>query len=94
MGNTPGHEATASQDIAAVHTTMSGRQVGTFVVYDAQGVPEQAFPATGRSFAVTQTHWFRITDGAVREHWANRDDLGQAQQLCWVPPTPDYVFRM
>ncbi|MCX0275027.1 ester cyclase [Nocardia zapadnayensis] len=88
------HEATASQDIAAVHTTMSGRQIDTFVVYDAQGVPEQAFPATGRSFAVTQTHWFRIADGTVREHWANRDDLGLAQQLGWVPPTPVYLIRM
>ncbi|GGK90568.1 ester cyclase [Nocardia jinanensis] len=88
------HETVTSQDSAAVHTTMSGRQTGTFVVYDANGIPEQAFPATGGSFAVTQTHWFRIAEGAVIEHWANRDDLGLAQQLGWVPPTPVYLFRM
>ena len=33
-------------------------------------------------------------DGQVIEHWANRDDLGQAKQLGWVPPTPAYLLRM
>ncbi|WP_433492639.1 hypothetical protein [Nocardia grenadensis] len=28
----------------------------------------------------------------MREHWANRDDLGQAQQLGRVPPTRAYLF--
>ena len=27
------------------------------------------------------------------EHWANRDDLGTALQLGWVPPTPLYLAR-
>lgn len=88
------HETAASSDLVAVHTTMSGRQVGTFVVYDENGAVEQAFPATGKSFATTQTHWFRCAEGTVWEHWANRDDLGLAQQLGWVPPTPAYLFRM
>ncbi len=42
----------------------------------------------GRTFAITQTHWFRMSDGKVAEHWANRDDLGMGQQLGWNPPTP------
>ena len=43
---------------------------------------------TGKPFATTQSHWFRIADGKVMEHWANRDDLGIAIQLGWfVPPT-------
>jgi hypothetical protein len=42
----------------------------------------------------TQSHWFRIEDGKVIEHWANRDDLGQAKQLGWVPPAPAYLIRM
>lgn len=88
------HETAASAGVVAVHATMSGRQIGPFVVYDEDGAVEQAFPATGKSFAVTQTHWFRIADGTVLEHWANRDDLGLAQQLGWVPPTPGYLFRM
>ena len=30
----------------------------------------------------------------VIEHWANRDDLGMAQQAGWVPPTPLFLLRM
>jgi hypothetical protein len=52
------------------------------------------FPPTRRRFAATQTHWFRIADGLVIEHWANRDDNGQAMQLGWIPPSPIYLLRM
>ncbi|MFC8526514.1 ester cyclase [Nocardia sp. NPDC057227] len=88
------HEVVADGDLVVVRTTMSGRHTGPFVTYDADGGVEQAFPPTGRSFATTQTHWFRIADGLIVEHWANRDDLGTAKQLAWVPPTPAYLFRM
>jgi hypothetical protein len=30
----------------------------------------------------------------VIEHWANRDDIGTATQLGWVPPSPAYLVRM
>ena len=43
---------------------------------------------------MTQSHWFRIEDGKIIEHWANRDDLGMARQLGWIPPTPAYLFKM
>ncbi len=88
------HHAIADDSLVAVESTMSGRHVAPFVVYDADGKVETAFPPTGKTFAVKQSHWFRIEDGKVIEHWANRDDLGQAQQLGWVPPTPAYLFRM
>jgi hypothetical protein len=42
---------------------------------------------------VPQTHWLRIRDGKVIEHWANRDDQGMAMQAGWVPPSPAYLFR-
>ncbi|MFD6356059.1 ester cyclase [Nocardia tengchongensis] len=77
------HEATAEGDLVALHVTMSGRQTGTFVVYGPDAQPAQAFPSTGKTFAVTQTHWIRV-----------RDDLGQATQLGWVPPNPIYLLRM
>jgi hypothetical protein len=35
-----------------------------------------------------------MQDGKVIEHWAVRDDLGQARQLGWLPPTPAYLVRM
>ncbi|AGZ43973.1 ester cyclase [Actinoplanes friuliensis] len=88
------HETAASDDLVVVHCTMSGRQVGPFVTYDEHGRVAQAFPATGRQMAVTHTHWTRMRDGLVFEHWANRDDMSQALQLRWVPPTPLYLCRM
>ncbi len=39
-------------------------------------------------------HGFRIEDGQITEHWANRDDLGMARQLGWIPSTPAYLFKM
>ena len=45
-------------------------------------------PATRKRFATTQTHWLRLRDGKLIEHWANRDDQGMAMQLGWIPPTP------
>lgn len=88
------HEVVVEGDLVAVHCTMSGRQVGDFVTYIEDGAVGDVFPPTGNHFATTQSHWFRVFDGMVIEHWANRDDLGTAQQLGWVPPTPPYLLRM
>ncbi len=84
----------AEGELVVLHATMSGRHVRTFVSYDEHGRPAQAFPPTGKRFATTQTHWFRLADGKVIEHWANRDDLGTAVQLGWTPPSPRYLVRM
>lgn len=88
------HHVVADNDLVALHVTMSGKHTGTFVAFDEEGQPQQAFPATGKSFSVKQTHWLRIIDEKVVEHWANRDDLGQAMQLGWAPPSPRYLVRM
>ena len=50
--------------------------------------------ATSDPFAARQTHWITLSDGAVSEHDAVRDDLGMAKQLGWLPPSPVYVARM
>jgi predicted ester cyclase len=88
------HDAVQDGDLVVVHATMSGRQTGPFVAYGPDGTITAVFPPRGRRFAVTQTHWFRMRDGKVAEHWANRDDLGMGQQLGWTPPTPAYIVRM
>ncbi|MDW5598824.1 ester cyclase [Conexibacter stalactiti] len=88
------HEVVSERDLVVVHCTMSGRHVKPFVSYDADGEVKEAFPPTGRRFATTQTHWIRVEDGRFAEHWANRDDLGTAEQLGWVPPSPLYLVRM
>jgi predicted ester cyclase len=84
----------ANGDLVAVNSTMNGHHVAPFVVYTDDGQVDTAFPPTHKTFAMTQSHWFRIEDGKVIEHWANRDDLGQAKQLGWLPPTPAYLIRM
>jgi hypothetical protein len=64
------------------------------VVYDAEAEVDTVFPPTRKTFAATQSHWFRMKDDRIVEHWANRDDLGMSQQLGWVPPSPAYLLRM
>ena len=88
------HEVVADGDLVVLHNTMSGRQQATMVEYDEDGAVGAVFPSRGRTFATSQTHWFRLADGKVIEHWANRDDIGTAKQLGWVPPSPGYLIRM
>ena len=88
------HDVIAEGDLAVVHCTMSGRQTGTFVGFDEQARVAEAFPATGKRFAVTQTHWLRVQGGMLRVHWANRSDLGWALLLGWARPCPRYLVRM
>jgi len=40
---------------------------------------------TGKRFAAQQSHWFRVVDGRLAEHWAVRDDLGMLRQLGIMP---------
>lgn len=88
------HEAVQDGDLVVVHATMSGRQTGPFTAYAEDATVEMVFPPRGREFAVTQTHWFRMRDGKIAEHWANRDDLAMGDQLGWTPPTPIYLAKM
>lgn len=64
------------------------------MAYDDEANIKVVFPPRGKRFAVTQTHWFRMRDGKIVEHWANRDDLAMGEQLGWTPSTPLYLSRM
>jgi len=87
------HEIVAEDDLVVAHVTMAGRHTGDFVAYDVEGRVDSAFAATGKGFATTQTHWHRLRDGLIAEHWAQRDDFGTAEQLGWNAPTPLYLLR-
>ena len=68
----------AADDIIAVRVFGTGTNLG----------PIGPIPATGRSFASRSSHWFRVRDGRLAEHWAIRDDLTTMLQLGVVrPPT-------
>lgn len=43
-------------------------------------------PPSGRRFRYASTHWFRVRDGQLCEHWATRDDLSAMLQLGVVTP--------
>lgn len=88
------HHAVTDGELVAVNSTMNGEHAQPWAVYDEAGEIETVFPPTHKSFAMTQSHWFRMRDGVILEHWANRDDLGTGKQLGWVPPTPGYLLRM
>jgi predicted ester cyclase len=88
------HHSLADGDLVAVNSTMNGRHVAPWDVYTDDGAVDAVFPPTHKTCAVTQSHWFRIEDGQIIEHWANRDDLGMASQLGWIPPTPAYLLKM
>ncbi len=88
------HHALTDGDLVAVSSTMNGEHAEPWAVYTESGEIDTVFPPTRKTFAATQSHWFRMRDGLILEHWANRDDLGMAKQLGWVPPTPAYLFRM
>jgi predicted ester cyclase len=88
------HHALADGDMVVVNSTMNGRHVAPWAVYAEDGGLDTVFPPTNRAFAMTQSHWFRLDEGRIVEHWANRDDLGMARQLGWLPPTPLFLLRM
>jgi predicted ester cyclase len=67
--------AVAEGDTVAVRGTMTGTHEGELV----------GIAPTGERVAAQQSHWFRVEDGKLAEHWAVRDDLGMLQQLGVMP---------
>ncbi|HEX2742742.1 MAG TPA: hypothetical protein VHM69_20040, partial [Rubrobacter sp.] len=42
--------------------------------------------APGKRFVARQSHWFRVADGKLVEHWATREDLPTMLQLGIIQP--------
>ncbi len=68
-------DAVADGETVAVRGTCSGTHEGELM----------GIEPTGKRFAAQQSHWFRVVDGKLAEHWAVRDDLGMMQQLEVMP---------
>ncbi|MGA8092275.1 MAG: ester cyclase [Thermoplasmata archaeon] len=73
------HEMIAEGDWVAVRTTCSGIYAVSPKIPVNSGIFTGSRP-TGRSYQVQHIHLFRVVDGKLVEHWANRDDLGAATQ--------------
>jgi steroid delta-isomerase-like uncharacterized protein len=43
---------------------------------------------TGRTFEVQHIHMYRVLNGRIAEHFANRDDVGMLRQLGLLSPPP------
>jgi predicted ester cyclase len=67
----------AEGDLVAVRVLSEGTNLGPL-----NGV----VPPTGKRFAARQSHWFRVADGRLAEHWATREDLVAMLQLGVVQP--------
>jgi len=72
------HEMVAEGDWVAVRTTCEG--VHAAKVRVNSGIFAEIEP-TGKKYTVQHMHLFRIVDGKIAAHWANRDDLGAARQV-------------
>jgi predicted ester cyclase len=72
------HEMVAEGEWVAVRTTCDGVHVAKARVNG--GIFADVEP-TGRKYSVQHIHLFRIVNGKIVEHWANRDDLGAARQV-------------
>jgi predicted ester cyclase len=62
----------AEGDTVAVRVVSEGTNLGPL-----NGV----VPPTGRRFKASQSHWYRVEDGKLAEHWATREDLPSMLQL-------------
>jgi predicted ester cyclase len=74
------HEMIAEGEWVAVRTTCSGVHSQEPELPVNGGIFSGLRP-TGRSYTGQHLHLFRIVDGRLTEHWANRDDLGVARHL-------------
>ena len=67
-------------DLVAVRVLSEGTNLGPL-----NGV----VPPSGRRFSAAQSHWFRVENGRLAEHWATREDLPTMIQLGVIsPPGP------
>jgi predicted ester cyclase len=74
------HEMVAEGEWVAVRTTCEGVHSAEPALPVNSGIFSGITP-TGRRYIYQHTHMFRIVDGKITEHWANRDDLGAARQV-------------
>jgi predicted ester cyclase len=68
-------DAAADGQTVALRGTMTATHEG-----ELEGIAP-----TSKRVVAQQSHWFRVVDGKLAEHWAVRDDLSMLQQLGVIP---------
>jgi ketosteroid isomerase-like protein len=74
------HEIIAEGEWVAVRTTCDGLHSARPEIPVNSAIFDKVEP-TGRKYTAQHMHLFRIVNGKITEHWANRDDLGAARQV-------------
>ncbi len=74
------HEIVAEGDWVACRAIVAGKHNSKPRTLVGSGIYSLAEPA-GQTYTLQHMHLFKIVDGQIVEHWANRDDLGAARQL-------------
>lgn len=77
----------AEGEWVVVRCTYSGTHRGTSS-FPVDGGMLVGVQPTGRTFEVQHIHMYRVLDGKIAEHFANRDDVGMMRQLGLLPPPP------
>jgi steroid delta-isomerase-like uncharacterized protein len=74
-------EMIAEGDMVAIRVVMRGTHTGELF----------GIPPTGRRVTASGTHFLRIANGKIAEHWGTNDDLGLMQQLGTIPTSAETV---
>jgi predicted ester cyclase len=74
------HEMVSEGEWVACRLTAQGRHRAQPTIPFDSGIYLLTKP-DGRPFSFQHMHMFRVVDGKIKEHWANRDDVGAAKQL-------------
>ena len=74
------HQMIAEGDWVAVRTTCSGKYTMQPALLVNSGIFTELGP-TGQTYKFQDIHIFKVVEGKIVEHWANRDDLGAARQI-------------
>jgi len=80
-------EVVASGDSVIVRCNVSGTHRGV-AEYPLNGAMLVGVAPTQKHFQVQHIHWYKVRDGHIVEHTANRDDMGMMRQLGLLPPAP------
>ena len=74
------HEMVGEGDWVACRAVVTGKYVSKPEIPVDSGI-HSSVPPSGQEYTFQHIHLFKVVDGKIVEHWANRDDLGAARQL-------------